>query len=159
MTKRTRSDSVTAALAATQAAGSETIRPPGHVTLRDGDWPYWESIVRARAKDSWNNSDLENAASLARCKADVERIQLEIESEGDVIENARGTPIINPKHSLIETLTRRAMALSRMLHVHAEATVGESRDSGKKAKLQRDAERTADELGGDDLIPGLRAVK
>lgn len=143
-----------------RAVAAGPIEPPAYVHLRDGDRPFWEAIVTARARDTWNGSDLANAANLARCKADIERLQGEIDSEGDVIENQRGTPIVNPKHTLLETLTRRAMALSRMLHVHAEATVGESKDAGKALKAERDAKKAVEAASdGESLIPGLRAVK
>ena len=92
--RRTRSDSVTAAIAAAQAP--TVINPPAHVTLRDGDRPFWDSVVRARAGTTWNESDLEHAANLARCKADIETMQMEIAEQGNIIENDRGTPIINP---------------------------------------------------------------
>jgi len=158
--KRTRSDSATSAVKAAQAVAAGPLDPPGHVKLRDGDRPFWDAVVCARARDTWNNSDLENAANLARCKADIERLQGEIDFEGDVITNDRGTPIVNPKHALLETLTRRAMALSRMLHVHAEATVGKSEDAAKALKTEKNAKKAADDADtGDALIPGLRAVK
>jgi hypothetical protein len=155
-----RTDSEQAAVAAAAAAASPDIEPPPHCNLREGDLPFWHSIVRARAKDTWNVSDLEVAASMARAKADIERIQREIDQEGDVVKNDRGTQIINPKHTLIETLTRRVMAGSRMLHVHAEATNGESREQSGKLAKQREAEAAAAAADTDDaLIPGLRAVK
>lgn len=150
--RRTRSDSVTAAVAAAQAP--TVINPPAHVTLRDGDRPFWDSVVRARAGTTWNDSDLEHAANLARCKADIETMQMEIAEQGNIIENDRGTPIINPRHSLLEVLTRRSVALSRMLHVHAEATQGESRQQSKRAKPEQDAQDAARSA----LIPRLSAV-
>lgn len=150
--RRTRSDSVTAAIAAAQAP--TVINPPAHVTLRDGDRPFWDSVVRARAGTTWNDSDLEHAANLARCKADIETMQMEIAEQGNIIENDRGTPIINPRHSLLEVLTRRSVALSRMLHVHAEATQGESRQQSKRAKPEQDAQSAARSA----LIPRLSAV-
>ena len=119
------------------AAGD--IEPPAHVNLRECDWPFWYSIVRARAKETWNSADLEQAANLARCKADIERLQAEIDAEGDVLENKRGTPIVNPRHTLLETLSRRSVALSRMLHVHAEATQGRARDTGERTKAEKSA--------------------
>jgi hypothetical protein len=156
MTKRrTRSDSTQAKIEAFKAVAEE-LKPPAHVTLRANDKPFWESIVRARAKSTWNEVDLENAANLARCKADIERLQNEITTEGDVIENQRGTPIVNPKHTLLETLTRRAMALSRMLHVHAEATQGESREQGKRKAVEDSASLTLASVNGDLIAPPMQ---
>lgn len=133
---------------------TKKIEPPTHVKLRDQDWPFWYSLTSVRASNSWNDSDLAKAANLARCQADIERLSEEIQFEGDVITNDRGTPIVNPKHSLLETLSRREVALSRILHLHAEATVGRSRDSGNRSKAQ-EAKREAVKKVGGGLIAGI----
>lgn len=150
---RQRTDTVTGAVTAMQNALAGPIEPPSHVRLRDGDRPFWESIVSARARDKWDDADLEVAANLARCKADIERLSVEILAEGDVITNERGTPIVNPKHNLLETLSRRAVALSRMLHVHPEAKAGRSQDQGNKLKEQRKAEETVGRKGSLIAMP------
>jgi hypothetical protein len=145
MKRKQRSDSVTAAVAAAQGG---PIEPPAHVQLRDCDHPFWLSVVNARARENWTLPDLENAAILARCKADIERISAEIAAEGDTVVNQRGTQIVNPKHTLLETLTRRAIALSRLLHVHAEATVGEARAEkrpNQAAVKAKDAQKATDD--------------
>ena len=115
---------------------AEKPKPPAHITLPVHAVPCWDSIVCARDYTSWTAVDLEHAANLACCLADLEKLRQEVRREGDIIENARGTPIMNPKHTLIETLSRRSVALSRMLHVHAEATVGESREHKKRNGAQ-----------------------
>lgn len=125
--------------------------PPEHIMLREADLPFWRSLMRAREYNAWTAPDLENAANLARCKADIERIQREINEEGDTVVNQRGTPIVNPKHNLLETLVRRSVALSRMLHVHAEATEGESRHQRSRNTKQREtAESVERHTQGDD---------
>lgn len=151
MTRRKRSDSTDAAIQAFKNALEKPIEPPEYIELPDYARPFWDSVVSARARDKWNKSDLEMAANLARCKADIERLQKEIYEEGDVLENARGTQIMNPKHSLLETLSRRAVALSRMLHVHPEATAGKSEDQVKSNKKQKEAHQMVAALD-DDLI-------
>lgn len=159
--RKQRIDTAAGAIKTMEAATAGPIEPPAHVRLRDGDRPFWDSIVSARPRDRWDMADLEIAANLARCKADIERLQSEIDREGDVVENARGTPIMNPKHSLLETLSRRAVALSRMLHVHAEAKQGPSKLQGKALAAEREA-REQVEAADDDLIampPNVRAIK
>lgn len=151
--RRPRSDSVEAAIQAAQAP--DAIDPPAHITLREGDLPFWHAVVRARPAASWNVSDLEHAANLARCKADIETLQREITEQGNILENDRGTQIINPRHNLLEVLSRRAVALSRMLHVHAEATCGKSEQQAKRAAPEVDAKAAARSA----LIPRLSAVR
>lgn len=150
MAGRKRSDSTHVK---TQLVDDQDIAPPEHVQLRDIDMPFWYALVRARVKDSWNTVDLQHAANLARCQADIERIQQEILEEGDTLTNERGTVVLNPKHSLLETLSRRSIALSKHIQVHAVATVGESdKQRGKNsaaAKGRKTAEKTKE---ADDLL-------
>lgn len=147
--KRRRSDSAAAAVAAAQAVALGPIDPPAHVALRPGDRPFWNAIMTARARDTWTDVDLATAATLARSQADIERLQAQLDATGYMVEGKA-----NPLAALVETLTRRAVALSRVLHVHAEATVGKSEDAAKALANER-AAATED----DDLIPTLRVVK
>ena len=145
--RKKRSDSVTEEGAMMREGAPN---PPAHITLRKQDWPFWWSVVCARDFSSWNESDLEQAANLARCKCDLERLQIEITKEGDILENKRGTKVMNPKHTLLETLSRRSVALSRMLHVHAEATVGRAGDQVKRSEKQKEVKKNIQEA--DSLI-------
>lgn len=147
--KRRRSDSAAAAVAAAQAVALGPVEPPKHVKLRRGDRPFWNAIVTARARDTWTDTDLATAANLARTQADIEKLQAQLDAEGYVLDGKE-----NPLSKIIETLSRRAVALSRVLHVHAEATVGKSEDAAKALANERQA--AAED---DDLIPTLRVVR
>jgi len=84
------------------------------------------------------------------------RVQDELEEEGDILTNAKGTKVVNPKHALVETLSRRAASLSAKIHVHTAATVGRTADAGKKLAEEKSARAAIDDE--DELIPRLRAV-
>lgn len=129
MARQKRSDSVEAAVSNYKDAHT-SVKPPPFVKLRAADKPFWESITRAR-KD-WTDHDLVQAANLARAYADIEKLQKRLDKEGHVVQNQRGTQITNPIHGALEQLTRRAIALSRIIQVHAQATQGDSRDQKKK---------------------------
>ncbi len=150
-TRRPRSDSAKAAIEATQAAAMPPLQPPAHVVLRDCDRPYWEAIMLARARGSWNFVDMAQAANMARAQADVARLQIEVDSEGDTVLAANGCPMLNPKVRLIETLSKRVVTLAAAIHVHTLATTGRPEDSAKGNQLERQAR----EQDMDDLIPRL----
>jgi len=133
--KRNRSDSYNTE---GEMARAKPPEPPQHIEVPDGAMPHWWAIVRAREYKSWTGPDLEHAANLACCLYDCERLRRDIRVEGDVLENKRGTPIVNPKHTLLEQLSRRSVALSRLIHVHAEATSGKARDEAERNKKQRE---------------------
>lgn len=153
--RRRRSDSSAAAVAASQAVALGPLQPPAHVSLREGDRPFWDAIVQARARDTWTEPDLASAAAMARAQADIERLQATIDAEGEFVTLGNGSPGLSPKVKLLELLTRRVMSLARMLHVHAEATVGESRDGANALANERQARAGHDD---DELIPRLRSV-
>ena len=134
--RQTRSDSATAAVQAAQNAAQGPLEPPAHIPLPDAARPFWAALVRNRPRHKWNEADLGNAAILAITQMQVHDLI------GDVEQAA-----------LVDKLTRRIVSLSRMLHVHPEATEGRAQDAGNKLALEREAE--ADH---DPLIPTLRAV-
>lgn len=117
MTRRARSDSAASAVKAMLNAAKADLRPPGHVTLREGDEPFWINVVRARARDEWTEADLVVAAQLARCLHDIEKEQAVLDQEGTVVVNDRGTQIVNPRVSVLEQFARREMALMRTLRM------------------------------------------
>lgn len=124
---------------------------PKHVRLREGDMPFWDSIVRAKARDEWLGPDLIVAAQLARCQHDIEEESRLLDAEGSVIENNRGTPVMNPRHTVLEQLARREMALMRSLRL-AGIAIGEQRDVDKARKIQRQADKAREEVSDDDLL-------
>lgn len=144
-----KSDTTAGQVALMLAAASGVIQPPDHVTISEQEWPFWESIILSRARSTWNQSDLEQAALLAKTKCDIERLITEVRVEGDMIDAGIKGMIVNPKHDLIEKLSRRSLALARAIHVDATATQGRSRDTGEKTK--REHEQLA-KLNDDDLL-------
>lgn len=152
MAKRPRCDTNTAAGEAFAAAATKYPDPPAHCALRPGDHPFWFGIMASRARVSWDDHDLALAANLARSMADLERLQVDLDAEGHVVVNAKGTPVMNPIHSVIEALTRRIVGLSKTLQVHAVAKNGESREQGKRLNKEREARDHLEEAD-DDLIP------
>ena len=148
--RRPRSDSAKAAVQAAQNAALGPLEPPAYVTLRPQDKPFWEAIMKARARHTWDDADLVTAATLAKAQADIQTLQSQIDTEGYIIEGK-----INPAAQMLETLSKRVTSLSRLLHTHAEAKLGRARDNGKTLALEQDAGQADD----DGLIPRLVAVK
>lgn len=130
-----RSDSAAAAVQAARNAALGPLNPPAHVALPEAARPFWDAIMRNKARDRWNEVDLAHAATMARAQADVQRLLAEISAEGDMVDDK-----VNPKHALVEKLNRRVMSLSSLIQVHAEATVGRVQNQGNALQLERQAE-------------------
>ena len=135
--RQTRSDSATAAVQAAQNAAQGPLNPPEHISLPDEARPFWDALMRNRPRHKWNDADLGNAAILAISQMQVHHLI------GDVEQIA-----------LVDKLTRRIVSLSRLLHVHPEATEGRAREQGNALETEREAEEQH-----DPLIPTLRVVR
>ena len=144
--KRTRKDSTKTQTEAIQAAVADVLPVPAGVTLRQTDAPFWRAVTEARPRGTWTDIDLTHAATLARTLADMETLQAQIDGAGYTFGDS-----VNPAFKVLETLSRRAMSLSRMLHVHALATVGRSGDAAGLAEMERQAREAAAQ--DDGLIP------
>ena len=121
--RQNRSDSATAAVQAAQNAAAGPLEPPAHVTLPDEALPFWAALMRNRPRHKWNEADLGNAAILAISQMQVHALI------GDVEQVAT-----------VDKLTRRIVSLSRLLHVHPEATEGRAREQGNALAVEREAE-------------------
>lgn len=149
MARQKRSDSATAAVQAAQNAAQGPRKPPAHLTIPDAVLPFWEAVMRSRPRHRWTDSDLATAAILARAQYDIERHTACLIEEGDFPDGKA-----NPRLLEVDKLARRVASLSRLLHVHPEATEGRAREAGNTLELEREA---ATEV--DPLIPTLRAVQ
>ena len=92
--------------------------------------------MRNRPRDKWNDADLATAAVLAVSQMQANALMADMEQV-----------------AVVDKLSRRITSLSRLLHVHPEATQGRAQDQGNKLINEREAEQQHNRL-----IPTLRAV-
>ena len=149
MARKQRTDTAAGDISAFAGALS-AITPPK--PLDDNEMVYWTAITRARARDDWTAIDLLLAWNLSKMMWQIQLSHAEIAEQGMTVENARGTPVDNPAFSRLEKLTRLSVSLSAKLHVHAEATVGKSEDSAKRATKQRQAEQTLENVSEEKTL-------
>lgn len=147
--RRNRADSAAAAVKAMVDAAKDELQPPAHVTLTDSAKLFWGAVVRARARDEWLDVDLVVAAQLAQCQADIEEEMISLRAEGKVIENGRGTPVMNPRTTVLEQLARREMALMRTLRMGGRIA-GDGRDELGKRKIENQSRKLRSELEEED---------
>ena len=148
-TKRTRADSAASAVKAMVDAAQPDIGVPDYVTLTASALPFWAGVVRARTRDEWIDVDLVVAAQLAQCQADIAEEDQALRVEGRVIKNERGTPVMNPRTTVMEQLARREMALMRTLRMGGRVA-GDSRDEAGKRKIERESRKLRGELEEED---------
>lgn len=119
----------------------------------------WTDIVNTKTCDYWTRGDLPLLRMYCRCVADVERLTNEIMEEGELIRNAKGNAVVNPKAVLRGFAEARLMTLATKLRMQPSSRVDpktETRSNVRK-KAAEDAARTINgEMGvGDDgLLAG-----
>lgn len=147
--KRTRADSAASAVNAMVNAAKPDVEIPDYVQLTDSAMPFWAGVVRARARDEWIEVDLVVAGQLAQCQADIAEEDAALRAEGRVIKNDRGTPVMNPRTTVMEQLARREMALMRTLRMGGRIA-GDSRDEAGKRKIESQSRKLRGELEEED---------
>jgi len=149
--RRPRTDSITGQVQAMQGA-AKLHRPPAYLSMREEDLPHWDALMRTRATASWTPVDLCLAVVLCRTLADIEKLQTELNNEGYLVTNRLGSALINKKFHLVETLTKRVVAYTRLLQLHPNATQGKSREQRQVNKEHATALAGLDRLDDDGLI-------
>jgi hypothetical protein len=140
MPRRQRIDSTAAAVEVARAS-SVPVHPPAHVPLDGRDLLFFASVIDEFARSEWSAHQLELAAMLARCMADMEREQAALRTEGSVMASERGTPVVNPRKAVVQMHAATILSIRRSLSLHARARNGEARDVGKRREMTKQVER------------------
>lgn len=148
MSRRQRSDSITKAVEAAGASGRQ-FTPPSNVPLDNGDMGFFASVIAEFARAEWTAHQLEIAAMLARTMADLEREQRALRTEGAIVMSEKGTPVVNPRKTVVQMHASSILSFRRSLSLHARAQGGETRDIAKRRKQMKGHEVEADD---DELL-------
>lgn len=127
---------------------TEKIALPAGVILRtEAEMVIWEQFTRARAREGWRDFDLLIVAKAVRLEADIRKYQQALDGEGAVVTNDRGTPIVNPLLTVIDSLQRQQLALIRSLSLNQTAQDPRTLNSqGKEQGKLRNAINSFDDL-------------
>lgn len=142
--------STSAAVVVMQKAQSQ-IMPPSTVPLDDCDLPFFANVLEEFARSEWTAHQLELAAMMARTMSDLNTEQQKLREEGSVLRTPGGTPVVNPRKTVIQMHASTILSYRRSLGLHARAQSGEARDIGKRRESTK-----AIEAGGaaddDELL-------
>ena len=148
--KRSDKNSVTAALGGFKGA-MESVPVPQGVELRnDDERVIWDQFTRARAREDWRDMDLLLLAKVVKMEADIRQYQEQVEKQGAIVENQRGTQIPNPFLSIIDTVERRQLAVIRSMSLNQQAS--DPRTLNGSAKNAKSAKAAIDDASEGGLI-------
>jgi len=149
MSRKQRIDSRSEAVRVMSRAAADIV-PPSNVPLDKSDMPFFASVIAEFARSEWTAHQLELAAMLARTMADLEREQRLLREEGATALSERGTPVVNPRKTVVQMHASTILSFRRSLALHARAQGGDARDIGKRREIARGIE--ANNPLDDDLI-------
>ncbi len=122
------------------AKATKEIQPPSNVPLDGEDIPFFRNVIAEYARSEWSAHQLELAAMLARTMADLTREQKLLRDEGGVAYSEKGTPVANPRKSIVQMHASSILSFRRSLSLHARAQAGEARDVGKRREAAKGIE-------------------
>lgn len=132
------------------AKAMKDVAPPANVPLDAEDAPFFRSVIAEYARSEWSAHQLELAAMLARTMADLTREQQLLRTEGGVAYSEKGTPVANPRKSIVQMHASSILSFRRSLSLHARAQAGEARDVAKRRGAAKNIE--SDNPLEDDLL-------
>ncbi|MFA5900339.1 MAG: hypothetical protein WC829_14650 [Hyphomicrobium sp.] len=127
---------------------SEQVALPAGVILRnEAEMVIWQQFTHARAREGWRDFDLLIVAKAVRLEADIRKYQQTLDGEGAVVTNDRGTPIVNPFLTVIDSLQRQQLALIRSLSLNQQGQDPRTLNSqGKEQSKLRKSINSFDDL-------------
>jgi hypothetical protein len=107
----------------------------------------WRQFTRARARDGWRDFDLLIVAKAVRLEADIRKHQMTLDAQGVTFVNDRGTVVMNPMLTVIDSLQRQQLALIRSLSLNQQAQDPRTLNGmGKEQSRLRSAVNNLDDL-------------
>ena len=122
-------------------------------TLPDEFRDIWRETVNTKTGDYWSKGDVPLLEMYCRNAADIRRLSNEIKEEGEIIFNANGNPVVNPKIMVRGYAESKLMSLCTKLRLQPSSrmdTKGEEGQLKKKAKATRAARVLSED--SDDLL-------
>ena len=148
--KRSDKNSVTAALGGFKGAMESVPLPQGVELRSDEEMVIWDQFTRARAREDWRDMDLLLLAKVVRMEADIRKHQADVDAQGWIVENQRGTQIPNPLVAIIDTIERRQLAVVRSMSLNQQAS--DPRTLNGSAKNVKSARAAMDDASEGGLI-------
>lgn len=127
------------------------VQVPSPMRITKEQQPFWESITKAKAPELWTTTDLIHAVTLTKTMHMINRLQKEIDKEGEVFTNTHGNPTLNPKLALLDTAIKRSVSMCRLLQIHCIATVQSGQNAAKNT-AHRKAQQVTEQIEEDELL-------
>lgn len=147
--RQPRSDSISAQTDLQEALQNPIIPP---IDLNADQRLIFDELIEGLPRMKWDKQSIRMVARLAKLELYMEEMIEDVLHEGAVLENARGTPITNPRQSALMSLTSTVKMLRNSLGLSASQR-GISKGSSKPAQEQEAKSKAAlKAVGGKKLL-------
>jgi len=126
--------------------------PESPIVLAEAESEYFKFIVTAREHETWSDNDLLIAANLSKTYAAIDELWRDINTEGYVVENQRGTPVANPKVSALNSMTSAMQSLNKTLGLSASQRGLSGAKQAVRNTAEQQARKVLAKVADDDLI-------
>jgi len=145
--RQIRRDSEEAGLQAHRDAVRD-IEPPEGVTLcSQEEVDLWNQYTHARSLDAWREFDLILISKMVKLEVKIRAGQALIETEGHIIENSKGDPILNPRVKAVDIIERQHISLITKLSMGISSEKGQDSNKTGTKKVSKDR---IDSIKGDN---------
>jgi len=120
--------------------------------LSETETNYFRGIVTAREHETWSDNDRVIGANLAKTYSAIDQLWTDINAEGFVVENQRGTPVANPKVNALNSMTSAMQSLNKTLGLSASQRGLSGAKQGSRNLAEQQARQIIDKVSEDDLI-------
>lgn len=140
--RKQRSDTESGLKKASDDMGKVVPVPDGVLFSTDQEMVLWRQFTAARSRDTWREFDLLLIAKMVNLEINIRRYNQELNENGVVIENKRGTPVENPLLRVVDTLQRQQLAMIRSLSLGVSSQAAQDLNkSGTSASEKEDVEK------------------
>ncbi len=124
-----------------QAALEKTTPPPEGGKLNPEELAIFDLYAQGKARDDWFPHELMQLCQLAKLTHLFNESKEALDLEGSVIVNAKGTLVQNPLFSVVDSLIRSQLALTRSLNL-SSASGQKKEQNTARAKKQKDTKES-----------------
>lgn len=113
--------------------------PPEGIQLKTMERIIWNQFITLRSPSDWRTYDLVQLAKIVKIENRIREQDAALEEEGDIVENAQGTPVANPRYTIMSKLHAQQIQMARSMSFFtgvvegAKANTKGSRVAARKA--------------------------
>jgi P27 family predicted phage terminase small subunit len=128
-------------------------------TLPEEFRDIWTETVNTKTGEYWSRGDIPILEIYCRNAGDIRRLSTEIKDEGEIIFNANGNPVVNPKIVVRGYAESKLMTLCTKLRLQPSSRMDSKGEDGQLKKKGK-AVRAAKVIGEDEdgLLAGASGV-